>query len=644
MVRRHGLVFCATLLAAVIATPAHAADDWLDEMPDVAKVAEVVDRAWATSAARQSTVAINTAAALMLLRQLMHYKAAAEPEMSPERRARMQAISDSYLLAEFAIGRSRGVRQGEPAAAALQRNYESRRYEKCATPDCYQYWIRGELEYWGAFKFRQMLFPQLFPCGSAPEMLEIIQRHALEMPLIPFTPAAPLPRDAAEMARLEKLAAVPSACPADGADIDGDGRCFGWEAGLGLARTRDPTTAAACPTFELESATTADAESITVRYETWPGLAGRPIRLTACRAAIPTLASCEGPLAEVIGVETLSAAERLVPGRHEATILAGVVLRPDTSRPYVIIVGDSAGETSQTYFHKWTMGVIVHGYAFRLALSIASLTATTEDIVRQAVHGDEGLEDWQAPMVQTLKSAYCYDAATFAADWRFDSTLEMGSLLTARARELYDEIARRAINMTHQHEGDVVDLHLIGHSRGTVVISEMLKEWKLRPSIALQGSHVRVTLLDAHPANNQIPPPQEDYSDSTAGIFFHDRYRAIQDRINDPLVVLPGGLGIHEAEVWYQHSTIEQIMAGDEVRDDLLYVAPLNLWGVGGRGNHIQRLSDRSIRIEWRDLTNLPLGNEIVDHGGVPLYYQAVLNRHAEPGKCKTPLLGGGFQ
>ena len=142
----------------------------------------------------------------------------------------------------------------------------------------------------------------------------------------------------------------------------------------------------------------------------------------------------------------------------------------------------------------------------------------------------------------------------------------------------------------------------------------------------------------------RIPPPQEDYSDSTAGIFFHDRYRAIQDRINDPLVVLPGGIGIHEAEVWYQHSTIEQIMAGDEVRDDLLYVAPLNLWGVGGRGNHIQRLSDRSIRIEWRDLTNLPLGNEIVDHGGVPLYYQAVLNRHAEPGKCKTPLLGGGFQ
>ena len=135
------------------------------------------------------------------------------------------------------------------------------------------------------------------------------------------------------------------------------------------------------------------------------GLAGRPIRLTACRAAIPTLASCEGPLAELIGVETLSAAELLVPGRHEATILAGVVLTPDTSKPYVIIVGDSAGETSQTYFHKWTMGVIVHGYAFRLALSIASLTATTEDIVRQAVHGDEGLEDWQAPMVQTLKSS-----------------------------------------------------------------------------------------------------------------------------------------------------------------------------------------------------------------------------------------------
>lgn len=643
---RRSLVLSATLLAAITTAPAHAADDWLDEMPDVAKVAEVVDRAWAGSAARQSTVAINTAAALMLLRQLMNYRAAAEPAMSPERRARMQAIADSYLLAELAIGRSRGVRQGEPSAAELQRNYESRRYEKCATPACYQYWIRRELEYWGAFKFRQMLFPQLFPCGSAPAMLEIIQQHALEMPLIPFTPASPLPGDAAEMARLEQLATAPAACPADGADIDGDRQCHDWEAGLGLARTRTGPAIAACPVIKLENATTVDAESIRIRYTAGPGLAGQPIRLTACRATIQTLQKCEGPLTKPIGVETLSAPAQLAPGPHEETILRGRVLAPDTAMPYVIVVGEAAGETSQTYFKKWMLGVVVHGFTFKRMLVAA--TAVDEDLasdVREWLFRDEKPQEWQNAMVQSLEKIACYDSQTFAFSWQFASTLESRVALHENAVRLYDEIGRHAIDMVHQHFGDVVDVHLIGHSRGTIIASEVLKEWKDRPAPGLEGSYVRVTLLDPHPANNAIRQQEDVYfpddSLSAQALYgwVHAKYRVTQDQIQDPMIELPGGIGIREAEVWFQHTRVKDILAAPEYRDADLPISGFNLWGLGATtGSHITSRTDRSISLLWRNLTNFRFDDgALVDHGGVTEYFQNHIDRNAVPGKCVMP-------
>lgn len=631
-------------LAFGVAGSARAADDWLDDMPTVAAVAEVVDRAWATSGARQSTVAINTAAALMLLRELMKYRAAEEPAMTPERRARMQAIADSYLLAELAISRSRGVRQGEPTARELHQFYESRRYSKCETAACYQYWIDFQLEYWASYKFRQLLFPALFPCGRAPEMLEVMQRHAPELPRIAFTPMSPRPQDTAEIARLRSLAAAPAACPAEGADIDGDGRCFDWEAGL--ARARVEPAAAACPVFELENATTVDAQSIRVRYTTGPGLASQPIRLTACRATIQTLKKCEGPLASLIGTETLAAPDQLAPGPHEATILRGKVLKPDTAMPYVIVVGDAAGETSQTYFKKWMMGVVVHGFTFRKMLVVASaVDKDLADDVREWLFKEEKPEEWQAVMVRSLESAACYDSATFPFEWRFASTLEQKDALTERAVAMYGEITRRAVNLVHQHFGDVVDVHLIGHSRGTVIISEVLKEWKANPNVGLGGSYVRVTLLDPHPANNAISPQEDVYfpddspADQALYGWVNTKYRESQALIADPPIELPGGIGIREAEVWFQHSRVKDILAAPVFRDEDMPYSGFNLWGLGATtGHHIASRTDRSIDLQWRNLTNFKFDDgALVDHGGVTEYFQDHIDRHAVAGKCVVP-------
>lgn len=638
------LAAVSALWLALTALPVDAAEDWLDDMPSVAVVAEVVDRHWSASAARQSTVAINTMAALILLRQVMSLKAATEPDMPAVRRARMQAIADQYLLAELALGRMRGVRQGEPGAAAIQQFYESRRHERCGPTACYDYWLRRELEYWGAANFRTMLFPQVFPCGRAPEMLALMQQHIFEFPVVPSTLALPLPGDAAEVARLRALASTPAACTADGADIDGDRLCHGWEEGLGRARV-EPTDVA-CPILSLDNATTVDAGSIRVRYTAGPGLAGQPIRLTACRAAIQTLQKCEGPLAKPIGSESLTAPDQLTPGPHEVTILKGKVLAPDTAMPYVIVVGDAAGESSQAYFRKWTMGVVVHGFTFRKLL-IAATTVDEElaDDVRNYLFEDEKPLDWQADMVRSLESAACYDSATFAFDWRLESTLEFGQALKDSAAELYAELTRLAVNMAHQHYGDVVDVHLIGHSRGTVIISEVLKLWRAGNSPAFDGSHVRVTLLDPHPANNSIRPqedvyfPEDDLKAQALYGWIHSKYRESQDRIADPLIELPGDIGIREAEVWFQHSRVKDILAAPVHRDEDMWVSGFNLWGLGATtATHIQSRTHGSIDLRWRDLTSFKFDDgAVVDHGGVTEYFQRHIDRNAVRGKCVVP-------
>jgi hypothetical protein len=638
--RRRWLAIAAAACAAACAAPAHAQPtrDWLDDMPDVATVALAIDRVYGGVPEQQSTVAINTAAALILLRQLLRYQADEDAGMTPERAARMRAIEDEYLLAELAIGRTPGARRGSLSASEAQQFYESRRYAKCAPADCYRYWLRFQLEYWNALPFRRDLLPLLFPCGRAPALLELAAKHALDAPLIPFTPAAPLPGDTAELARLRALERPAAACTADGSDVDGDRQCSTWEASLQATRAAFASAAGQCPVLTLENATTRDAASVTVRYTAGPGLAGRPIRLTACRATIPTVTRCEGPLTKPIGAATLAAAEDLAPGWHEVTILEDRVLAPDTSVPYVVVVGDAAGQTSRTYFHKWMMGVVIHGYTYRLLLALASVNADVETEVREFLLGNDEVEPWQAEMVATLKSTGCYDGATFAFNWRSDSTLSVATILQQRAAELYGEITRRAINMTYQHFGDVVDVHLIGHSRGTVIISEALKQWKARPNIALAGSHLRVTLLDPHPANNAISP-QEDHDPTRLPGFFYPRYREVQGFMNDPLVELPGGIGLREAEVWYQHSRVQDIMAAPVVRDSELFISGINLWGLGGTIDLITPRTDPSVNLLWRNITSFTLADgSVVDHPRVADYYQAELRRNAVPGRCVVPV------
>jgi hypothetical protein len=218
------------------------AEDWLDDMPPVERVALA---AYRDGAMTQDAHATHIATILILLRQAMSYRAATEPDMSAQRRAKLQMLDATYQRVELAIGEGLGKRLGGLSAAQLQQYYESRRHEQCAPAACVDYWLRSQLEWWGAAKLRDQVLPMLMPCKRAQELTALVAQHAMAAPLVPETPA--LTRALTDTAKAAGNSMPAKPCdPSIGSDVDGDGLCFDWEARLGDPKLM-ATVTSSCP-------------------------------------------------------------------------------------------------------------------------------------------------------------------------------------------------------------------------------------------------------------------------------------------------------------------------------------------------------------------------------------------------------------
>ena len=299
---------------------------------------------------------------------------------------------------------------------------------------------------------------------------------------------------------------------------------------------------------------------------------------------------------------------------HQAQILRGRVLAPNTNKPFVVVVAEANGKTSSTYFRKRLIAALVHGYTFRYRLALARSI------------GENAQMD---PPVEKVGLEYsaCYDEASFSFSWRYDSVEQLPSLLAARGVDLYREVAKTADSLARQHEGDIVDVHFIGHSRGTVMVTQALIEWARQRSSALAGSYVRVTLLDPHPANNSIPL-QENIEDGDFGIVSYADYKAFQDAVRDPPVVLPANAGVREIDIWFQHTLVKDIRARRRLWDVESWISPMNLWGQGGTNDNATRFNNTGVGIKWHDLTAVQFADgTAIDHSGVTSYFTDPLLR-----------------
>jgi hypothetical protein len=240
----------------------------------------------------------------------------------------------------------------------------------------------------------------------------------------------------------------------------------------------------------------------------------------------------------------------------------------DPVRHFVLVVADPGGsvpesdETNNTAsFRKLALGVIAHG------LSLFETRAAWVD--------DLG----------NLLEAKGY-AATVRLDWVVRSRIPAPNLAILTGVELAQTVRAQAAALATQ-SNDVVDVHFIGHSRGTAVISVALLALQIDPgppALAL-GFH-KETLLDPHVARNHgtLAAGRAELAArtgfSSVGLFSYNpgstlarniaaAVLSFQATARDPVPFIPAN--VDTAEVFFQQLVWNRTITLDRV-------GGINLW------------------------------------------------------------------
>jgi hypothetical protein len=285
----------------------------------------------------------------------------------------------------------------------------------------------------------------------------------------------------------------------------------------------------------------------------------------------------------------------------------GSELPTDPARKYILIVADpdavlaEQSEANNTgSFRKLVVGAVTHGF---------TLTGTAPAWV-------DG--------VATLLRQRGYDAAV-PFKWAPLSQLPTAGA-TAVAGEALAARVRLAAAFSGAGPNDVVDVHLIGHSRGTAVVSLAFQSMAANPgSNAVRLGYHTQTLLDPHVARNRgtlkagLIELEAGTGFSQVGRFSYDSSSraariaafgvlAFQAAAQDPPAFVPAN--VDRAEVFYQTLAWNQTAPGSPDRLlglNLVSVPPTAIPNPFGR-----------------PLFALDVGTLFgVGHYGVPLWYLA---------------------
>jgi probable HAF family extracellular repeat protein len=336
------------------------------------------------------------------------------------------------------------------------------------------------------------------------------------------------------------------------------------------------------PLLNLSEATTLDAQSVTIDYMISQANISQPLELDFYRSD-----QQPGPSAifHSIGTQTLSptdvdrnGAPALNIGSHTITLIAGTSLPPDPAFPYVVVVanGNSAinedpASVNTAYFHKFLLGVIAHGYDLLAKFHLF------------------GTPSWMNTMANDLIT-YCLFDEVIPFNWETQCAVAKSGQATSAGDRLYNQwVAPTVLQLAGKHEGDVVDIHFFGHSRGAVVVSQALQD-----SVGnFPGSYIEVTLLDPHPANNG---DGIYFNNSLTGNLFLGTYQDFQTAAVDPEIRIPSNANVMAIDVFFQ----KNLASGFPVRSP---ESILNLWGEDPNDGTIT--NETNITIQRNDLTNV---------------------------------------
>ena len=292
------------------------------------------------------------------------------------------------------------------------------------------------------------------------------------------------------------------------------------------------------------------------------------------------------------------------PGRGHGTVDLGTEMPLDPARNHVLVVADPEGELAErternntASFRKLAVAAVAHGY---------TLTGLPPA--------------WLLPMTATLRSQG-YEAA-IPYVWTALSqvpvpggTVVAGQGMAAQVRAAAAALATRP--------NDVIDLHLIGHSRGTGVISQAFLSLQADPGPrALELGFYQGTYLDPHVARNfgtlaeGLAELAAGTGTSTVGDFSYDPTSAtaqlfaagtlaFQAAANDPPAFVAAN--VDRAEMYYQRIDWDETLPGSVER----------LIGV----NFLSPLPENVPNFSANPIEATDLGPLGIGHYEVPIWY-----------------------
>jgi hypothetical protein len=304
-------------------------------------------------------------------------------------------------------------------------------------------------------------------------------------------------------------------------------------------------------------ATTLDSRTINVNYNIGgASLAGQDVSFNIYRtSAYNSLSN-----AQLIGTATIPGSDSvdLGLGSHTGITLSltapngqpVTALTPNTALPFIVVVANLDGSSAS--FETHTLGVIAHGLEINPTLWLLGQVPA-----------------WESQMSAVLQQQDGYEAV-IPFNWVRLSILPFPMAIQLAGDELYQQVVSEADQLAGQHPGDVVDINFIGHSRGTVVVSEVLQDLLGTNDPALRGGYMQMTLLDPHPANLNFSQfswaPFVPVANDLAAIVI-----LFELLTHDPQVVVPSNV---------MHTNIfdEQTPSGQLGFSDPLEII-LNFWG-----------------------------------------------------------------
>jgi hypothetical protein len=446
--------------------------------------------------------------------------------------------------------------------------------------------------------------------------------------------------------------------------------------------------------FSLLAATTSDSTSVDLIYRL---NIERPedVKVDVYRADSPSrqgrwvhLGSVVLSASELRAGQPLRGQDAGASQRMRLTVLRGTKLVMNPELPFVVVDATTSLDVRSVSFKKRSMAVLAHGFTFDYKESmVAALelllgdsyvsafkeftkndpnapenweqvkvplhlqpTALQVKLLEEVWAGYDGatlVHPWVGRMANSLSERRCYERVE-QLDWAVPSTRPTlrnttNAAVMAHARMRTAEL--EALGEGSEGSGDVVDWTLIGHSRGAVVLSELLKLLKEDSSWS-RGGLIKVTLLDAHPASNSWHSDISYDPGWAISAATYVSYSRFQEAARDPPIELPGSTGIDQVEVWYQHATWQDVTP--------LWAAYLdrsNLWGQTEQQFKIDPSIAKAVAV--RDITGASYADDAdcridakvgrvcpypapVGHSTVPDYYRVTMIDSVPPLSCPS--------